>query len=104
MGPRISLMAEANGSYLNTSIWPFGMSELDFRSAEAQKSASGLVPVTKKHGADIKLGKTLQWNLDYLQMGLGGDTSWGRLVHPEYTIDGNRPHNYSFTIKPILEY
>ena len=104
MGPRISLMAEANGSYLNTSIWPFGMSELDFRSAEAQESASGLVPVTKKHGAEIKLGKTLQWNLDYLQMGLGGDTSWGRLVHPEYTIAGNRAYNYSFTIKPILEY
>lgn len=104
MGPRISLTVEANGSYLNTSIWPFGMSVLDFRSTEAQESASGLVPVTKKHGADIKLGKTLQWNLDYLQMGLGGDTSWGRLVHPEYTIDGNRPYNYSFTIKPVLEY
>ena len=104
LGPKLSLMAKANGSFLNTSIWPFGMSELDFRSAEAKESASGLVPVTKKHGADIKLGKTLQWNLDYLQMGLGGDTSWGRLVHPEYTIDGTRPYSYSFTIKPVLEY
>ena len=104
VGPRLSLMGQAKESYLNTSIWPFGMAALDFRSAEAQESASGLVPVTKKHGADIKLGKTLQWNLDYLQMGLGGDTSWGRLVHPEYTIDGNRPYNYSFMIKPVLEY
>ncbi|GGG10081.1 beta-galactosidase [Dokdonia pacifica] len=87
---------------LNTSVWPFDMKELDFTSEEAGKSASGLVPVTKKHGADIKLGNTIQWNIDYLQMGLGGDTSWGRLVHPEYTIPANTKHTYSFTIQPIL--
>ena len=40
--------------------------KLDFRSAR-HRNLLGLVPVTKKHGADIKLGKTLQWNLDYLR-------------------------------------
>lgn len=84
---------------LNTSVWPFAMTELDFSSDEAGKSASGLVPVTKKHGADIKLGETIQWNIDYLQMGVGGDTSWGRLVHPEYTIPA-KAYKYSFTIQP----
>lgn len=86
---------------LNTSVWPFTMSELDFSSEEAGKSASGLVPVTKKHGADIKIGNTIQWNIDYLQMGLGGDTSWGRLVHPEYTIPSTKNYNYIFTIQPL---
>ena len=87
-------------AHLNSSVWPFGMSELDFSSEDAGKSASGLVPVTKKHGADIKIGETIQWNIDYMQMGVGGDTSWGRLVHPEYTIDANKPYTYSFTIQP----
>ncbi|PHS04845.1 MAG: hypothetical protein COA88_13175, partial [Kordia sp.] len=82
------------------SAWPFEMKELDFNTEDAGKSASGLVPVTKKHGADIKLGETIQWNIDYLQMGIGGDTSWGRLVHPEYTIPANKKYSYSFTIKP----
>jgi beta-galactosidase len=85
---------------LSSSVWPFSITELDFHSNEGGKSASGLVPVTKKHGADIKLGEYVQWNIDLMQMGLGGDTSWGRLVHPEYTISGNEPHSYSFTITP----
>lgn len=33
-------------------------------------------------------------------MGVGGDTSWGRLVHPKYTIPANKTYNYSFTIEP----
>ena len=88
---------------LNSSVWPFGMKELDFKSDDAVKSASGLVPVTKKHGADIKIGKTIQWNIDYLQMGVGGDTSWGRLPHPEYMISANKSYNYSFTIQPTIK-
>ncbi|WP_291868992.1 glycoside hydrolase family 2 TIM barrel-domain containing protein [Maribacter sp.] len=85
---------------LNTSLWPFNMTEIDFNSGDASESASGLVPVTKKHGADIKIGETIQWNIDYLQMGVGGDTSWGRLVHPEYTIPANKTYKYSFSIVP----
>jgi len=86
---------------LNSSVWPFAMTELDFNNKDAGKSASGLVPVTKKHGADIKIGNSVQWNIDLQQMGVGGDTSWGRLVHPEYTIPSNKVYKYSFTIQPM---
>ena len=97
---KLALHVKSN-SLLNTSAWPFTMPQLDFNSEEAGKSASGLVPVTKKHGADINIGNTIQWNIDYLQMGLGGDTSWGRLVHPEYTIPANKNYTYTFTIQPL---
>ena len=97
----VSLRATSSTQLLNTSVWPFSMDELDFFSDEAGQSASGLVPVTKKHGADITFGKTVQWNIDLNQMGLGGDTSWGRLVHPEYTIPANKTYQYSFTIEPF---
>ena len=95
----ITLYLSSN-QLLNTSVWPFNMKEIDFNSNDGAESASGLVPVTKKHGADIKLGSIIQWNIDFLQMGVGGDTSWGRLVHPEYTIQANKNYSYSFTIEP----
>ena len=95
----LTLKATSN-TLLNSSVWPFSMTEIDFKSSDAGESASGLVPVTKRHGADIKKGETIQWNIDYLQMGVGGDTSWGQLVHPEYTIPANKTYNYSFKIEP----
>jgi len=97
---KLSLKAIGHNTLLNSSVWPFPMKEIDFNPEDAGKSASGLVPVTKKHGADIKIGETIQWNIDYLQMGVGGDTSWGRLVHPEYTIPANKTYNYTFSIRP----
>ncbi len=94
----LKLLVNSN-ELLNASVLPFSMQEIDFNSKDAGESASGLVPVTKKHGADIKIGEIVQWNIDYIQMGLGGDTSWGRLVHEEYTIP-SKNYSYSFTIQP----
>ncbi len=95
----ISLKATSQ-QLLNTSVWPFVMKEIDFNAGDGATSASGLVPVTTKHGADIKIGNSIQWNIDFKQMGVGGDTSWGRLVHKEYTIPANKTYTYSFTITP----
>ncbi|WOD43516.1 hypothetical protein [Hwangdonia lutea] len=40
------------------------MNEIDFEIGDDSESVSGLVPVTSKHGADIKFGETIQWNID----------------------------------------
>lgn len=93
-------LTASKSNYLSTSIWPFMMEQLDHRAEDGQESASGLVPVTKKHGADIELGETYQWNLDAIQMGVGGDNSWGRMVHKKYRIDANKPLRYRFSIVP----
>jgi beta-galactosidase len=88
--------------FLSCSAWPFKTLELDFVAGkDGGESASGLVPVTSKHGAFIKTGQVVQWNVDHLQMGVGGDTSWGRLVHDEYTIPP-KSYQYSFAIIPVL--
>jgi len=102
-GTSVDITVKPLGEHLlNTSIWPFSQKEIDFDSEkDGGESASGLVPVTKKHGAEIKTSNHFQFNIDYLQMGVGGDTSWGRLVHPEYTIPA-KDYNYSFVIKPSL--
>lgn len=85
---------------LNGSVWPFSTSELDYvEGKDGGQSASGLVPVSARHGADIITGLTVQWNIDHLQMGVGGDTSWGRPVHKEYTIPAGA-YNFSFRLVP----
>ena len=83
---------------MNCSTWPFRQSELEFVAGKGGgESASGLVPVTSRHGADIKTGNIVQWNIDHLMMGVGGDTSWGRMVHEEYRIPA-KEYSYSFVI------
>jgi len=90
----------ADNQMLSGSIWPFNTAELDYvEGKDGGQSASGLVPVSTRHGADIQIGRIVQWNIDHLQMGLGGDTSWGRPVHREYTIVPGEYH-YSFVIIP----
>jgi beta-galactosidase len=85
---------------LQGSVWPFPTSELDYVAGKGGgQSASGLVPVSSRHGADIWPGPLVQWNIDHLQMGVGGDNSWGRPVHPEYTIPP-RSYHYSLVLVP----
>lgn len=85
---------------LNASTWPFAMTELDFNTEEdGAESASGLVPVTKKHGAEIKIGNTVQWNIDLLQMGVGGENSWGRPVRENYMMKP-KLRSYSIILQP----
>jgi beta-galactosidase len=42
-------------------------------------------------------------NLDARQMGVGGIDSWTRLAYPmePYRIPSDRPHTYSFTLRPV---
>ncbi|MCL1079718.1 DUF4981 domain-containing protein [Parashewanella spongiae] len=85
---------------LQTSFWPFAQSDIDFRDGDSQNSASGLVPVTQNHGGEIPLRDFVTWNIDAKQMGVGGDTSWGRPVHKPYRIP-SQPMHFSFILKPI---
>ena len=33
--------------------------------------------------------------------GVGGDNSWGALTHPQYTLPGDQPYRFGFTIVPL---
>lgn len=87
---------------LNTSAWPYKQSDIDFIAGQdGEESASGLVPVTSKHGAEVPVRDLVTVNIDHKQMGVGGDTSWGRLVHEQYTIPA-KSYQYGFTLVPLL--
>jgi beta-galactosidase len=39
--------------------------------------------------------------INYKQMGVGGDDTWGSKTHPEFTLPANRTYQYSFSIQGI---
>ena len=41
------------------------------------------------------------WRLNYKQMGLGGDNSWGAKPLDKYQIPANQTYSYTYTLKPI---
>ncbi|WP_373232307.1 glycoside hydrolase family 2 TIM barrel-domain containing protein [Cohnella sp.] len=41
--------------------------------------------------------------VNYKQMGVGGDDSWGARTHPEYLLFANRSYGWSFVMKGIVE-
>jgi beta-galactosidase len=58
----------------------------------------------QRHTYHIKRRDLVTLNLDYKQMGVGGDTSWGERArpHPEYTLFPNRVYSYSLRLRPFL--
>ena len=56
----------------------------------------------QKHTIDIKPKDEIYLNIDYKQMGVGGDNSWGARTWEKYQL---KPKNYSYTyfIEPISE-
>ncbi|MBN1806198.1 MAG: DUF4981 domain-containing protein [Sedimentisphaerales bacterium] len=69
---------------IDVSAWPFTMKALE----EA------------KHIHEPPVGDTITLNLDYKQMGVGGDDSWGARTHPEYTLPADKPYQYRFRLMP----
>jgi len=66
------------------SAWPFHMDELQ----------------THKHPSEIVFSKDITVNLDYRQMGVGGDDSWGALQHKEFRLPADH-YDYRFRLEPV---
>jgi beta-galactosidase len=60
-------------------------------------------PEINLHGStDIKPKDLITLNIDYKQMGVGGDNSWGARPHPEYTLEP-KDYSYSFRLVPFSD-
>jgi len=53
-----------------------------------------------RHSADVVLSETTTVRVDKLQMGVGGDNSWGAKPHNEFLIPA-KDYQYSFTLTPL---
>ncbi len=54
------------------------------------------------HTIDVKPRDLVNLNVDLGQMGVGGDNSWGALIHPKYRLL-DKKYEYSFRIRPIVK-
>lgn len=73
---------EATGEPLCIRAWDYG--EEDLKTAD--------------HPHELKRGDFVNVNIDMSVHGVGGADTWGKPTLDQYTIPGNRPHAYSFTL------
>ena len=78
---------------INFSAWPFRASELEHEKWP--------VNLGHKHSAEIAYSDDITLNIDYGQMGVGGDDSWGAPIHTEFMLPPV-PYQYSYRIEPVL--
>lgn len=57
------------------------------------------IPGHPKHTKDIKKRDLVTLNIDYKQMGVGGEDSWGARTYPQYRLSPDKKYNYKFRIK-----
>ncbi len=73
----------------------------DFESyyKPSERTKEGKVP-PQRHINDVKPRDLTSVNMNYKQMGVGGDTSWGAWTHDEYRLT-DKSYSYSFRMKAI---
>jgi beta-galactosidase len=71
-------------SPLSVSAWPYTLADLE---------AAG-------HDFELPRRDRITLNLDHLQMGVGGDNSWGLEVHRAYRIPMGTTHTWTFRLEP----
>jgi beta-galactosidase len=54
------------------------------------------------HTTDVRPRDLVNLNIDMGQMGVGGDDSWGAVIHPKYRLT-DRKYEYSFRMRPIVK-
>ena len=50
------------------------------------------------HPHEVPRGRFVNVNIDLNVHGVGGTDTWGKRTLPQYTIDGNQPHRFSFVL------
>jgi beta-galactosidase len=85
---KVGLMAKGLPTF-DGSVHQYPYSDLDH------------VPKSQKHGKlDIKPKDHVDWLIDYKQMGVGGDNSWGAKPHNHYLLNSDK-YEYSFMFIPF---
>ena len=92
-------MALSNGKYglmvkgqptFDGSVHQYPYEDLDY------------VPKGQRHGKlDITSKDQVDWLIDYRQMGVGGDNSWGARPHKQYTLAPEK-YSYRFLLIPFF--
>lgn len=77
---------------ISTGVLHFNMNKLDFDHAVKENN----------HGGSMTNEPLIWWNIDYRQMGVGGDNSWGAKTHGAYMLPYT-DYRYAFILRPVSE-
>jgi len=84
---------------INATAHHLIMEDLESPERTDGRHRKGVKP-ENRHTTDVKFRNLTSVNIDYKQMGVGGDNSWGATTHPEYRLMEDA-YGYSFVIKPL---
>jgi len=70
---------------IDVSAWPYSMTALEQAS----------------HQHELKREDSIVLNVDYGQMGVGGDDSWGSWPYEPYMLGSDGDYRYAFTLRPV---
>jgi len=77
------LLVESVDGPLNVSAWPWTTEDLG----------------QAEHSRDLVCRDFIVLNVDYGQMGVGGDNSWGARIHDQYLLPVDRVYRYAFRLR-----
>ncbi|WNS45956.1 glycoside hydrolase family 2 TIM barrel-domain containing protein [Paenibacillus sp. MMS20-IR301] len=80
---------EAGAGLHVTGANPLEVNALPWTAAELEAS---------DHGYKLPASDKTVLRVNYKQMGVGGDDSWGAPTHAEFTLPANRPYAFRFTL------
>ncbi len=89
----LSLLDKTGEGLLFVGDQLLGFSALHYSIEEFNRNSR-----EEKHTTDLTPSTDVYLNIDYKQMGVGGDNSWGARPHSEYTLP-YMPYGYTFVIK-----
>lgn len=78
--------------YISSSAYMFPTEDLDEPG----------IKKSQRHQSDIEFKDMVTWNIDWKQMGVGGDTSWGAYPHQPYLIPAQKT-TFSFRLCPAKQ-
>ena len=77
-------ISDIGGTYLSISAWSYTMEDLE----------------NAKHIHELPRRKTITFNIDYKQRGIGGDSPALARLHGQYKLKRNVSHSYAFRLRP----
>jgi beta-galactosidase len=83
------LMAIADPT-MSSTVWPYYQADLDHPGPGKPG----------RHNTDIQPRDIVTWNIDFRQMGVGGDNSWGARTHDNYLLN-EKYYTFSFVLVPF---
>jgi beta-galactosidase len=88
--------AQGNGLKISSNT------PLNVTAVPLSKFALYKVKEIPRHNSEVMLSETTNVRIDMLQMGVGGDNSWGAKPHDEFLIPAIE-YKFNFTLIPLVK-